>query len=500
MLVSPNGICASNKLNSNSIDKSSSAELSESINSMWKWYRDSAFCCIYLADVYGSEENRISAFQSSRYWTRGWTLQELIAPCKLVSFYDRSWALIGARSDLLQPIHEVTRIPIEVLSGSYSVFRCSVAQRFSWAARRKTTRIEDTAYSLMGLFDINMPLLYGEGRKAFVRLQEEILRDSSDQTIFCWTDDVALSYEDIFSKKNKPELSGVLATHPRFFLHSGGLEPQSMGYMDDLQHQEITSTNLGLKLHAPTRNYGTYLAVELAVVARARSQATIARAHASWALPANHVCIIVWPEPGGKGRLMRIKHAALTLKSRLPAATYTNGDSFTHLLKSGRSTCNYNRTELRVILSGLARQRLVVGECHYAPFPVTQATIFRTLADDQSAMVSTFWEPSPDGETVLMIELHFSVEAPIILLVWLHPIIGCKCAILHDVVDKKDYARAILQTLTTGLKPFVVTAISDIGKLFLVCTRTVTRGQVVVEICDHNTVNEVAAIVHAEDI
>ncbi|KAI8686520.1 HET domain-containing protein [Fusarium keratoplasticum] len=93
---------------------------------------------------------------------------------------------LGTKASLGDKISERTGVPQAILSGTESLESASVAQRMSWAAGRKTTRLEDRAYSLMGIFDINMPLLYGEGHKAFIRLQEEILRVSDDHSIFAW--------------------------------------------------------------------------------------------------------------------------------------------------------------------------------------------------------------------------------------------------------------------------------------------------------------------------
>jgi len=181
------------------IDKSSSAELSEAINSMFQWYEKAQVCYAYLADVdgFGSDdpEQASSSFRKSRWFTRGWTLQELLAPREVV-FLNKDWKEIGTRKSLSTIIQEITGITADALEnplcGSESCpHPCkghSVAQKLSWAAKRNTTRQEDRAYSLMGLFDVNMPLLYGEGgEKAFERLQREIMKQSSDDSIFAWS-------------------------------------------------------------------------------------------------------------------------------------------------------------------------------------------------------------------------------------------------------------------------------------------------------------------------
>ncbi|KAK1757052.1 heterokaryon incompatibility protein-domain-containing protein [Echria macrotheca] len=169
------------------IDKTSSAELSEAINSMWAWYRDAWVCYAFLEDVpplaplLAPEE-----FASARWFTRGWCLQELIAPSKL-EFYASDWTEMGTKSSLKQQLEGITGIPADALVGRKALSDYNVAQRMSWAAGRKTTRLEDEAYCLLGIFDINMPLLYGEGTHAFSRLQEQILMKTGDYSILLWT-------------------------------------------------------------------------------------------------------------------------------------------------------------------------------------------------------------------------------------------------------------------------------------------------------------------------
>ena len=152
------------------IDKTSSAELTEAINSMFRWYRNAARCYVYLQDV--SKQDPEEVFRSSRWFTRGWTLQELIAPGS-VEFFSREGSQLGDKAVLEREIHEITGIDIRALRGQ-PLSKFSVEDRLSWAKGRQTTREEDETYCLLGLFDIHMPLIYGEGRKAFLRLNEEI--------------------------------------------------------------------------------------------------------------------------------------------------------------------------------------------------------------------------------------------------------------------------------------------------------------------------------------
>ena len=166
------------------IDKTSSSELEEAINSMYQWYRNAAVCYAFLPDVAPGDivSSEGSNFRNSSWFLRGWTLQELLAPTKL-EFYNSNWDFIGTKDQLSLVIESVTRIPVAILVGAKDLQHCSVAQRMSWAANRVTTRKEDLAYCLLGVFGITMPMIYGEEERAFVRLQEEIMKHSSDQSI-----------------------------------------------------------------------------------------------------------------------------------------------------------------------------------------------------------------------------------------------------------------------------------------------------------------------------
>ncbi|KAI1867336.1 uncharacterized protein JN550_007067 [Neoarthrinium moseri] len=192
------------------IDKTSSAELSEAINSMFKWYEKSALCFAYLSDVPGDQDPASSpAFTNSRWFKRGWTLQELLAPPQ-VMILGSDWSYIGNRDLLAEPISAITGIGSRYLTtreaeihyrGSSELFvydfrghlerihrihDATIAEKLSWAATRQTTREEDIAYCLLGLCAVNMPLLYGEGTAAFQRLQEAIIRRKFDPTLLAW--------------------------------------------------------------------------------------------------------------------------------------------------------------------------------------------------------------------------------------------------------------------------------------------------------------------------
>lgn len=246
-----------------------------------------------LSDVPGKVDLKLSEreFRSSRWWTRGWTLQELLAPAKVVFFVSKDdvssldsttgpsqkenqqdqhlsllasfgpdtestveWHPIGTRTELSYRIASITGIHIDILDDPEFLHITSIAQRMSWASNRVTSRPEDMAYCLMGLFDVHMPMLYGEGaEKAFLRLQEQIMASSDDQSLFAWRDEDA-SPDTHF---------GLLATSPRFFRGSSRIIP----YQDWQTRPPYQMTNRGLQIGLPlvqgpaaTPNMGRYWA------------------------------------------------------------------------------------------------------------------------------------------------------------------------------------------------------------------------------------------------
>ncbi|PWY85860.1 HET-domain-containing protein [Aspergillus sclerotioniger CBS 115572] len=223
------------------IDKSSSSELQEAINSMFSFYEKSKVCFAYLIDVEGALNNDV---HRARWFTRGWTLQELLAPEKLI-FFNKYWVDIGSKIDKYSVIENVTGIHRKYLFYGFGAFTklppsyerissASVAQRMSWAAKRRTTRREDMAYCLLGLFDISMPLLYGEGDKAFLRLQEEIMKVTNDTSLLSWGltgpsgyDEFDISGGDLEitaeTSSEQPIMAPILASHPGFFRWCGDI-------------------------------------------------------------------------------------------------------------------------------------------------------------------------------------------------------------------------------------------------------------------------------------
>lgn len=310
------------------IDKSSSAELSEAINSMFRWYHGAQACYALLSDVLlpsaghgrpngerlfpnsfnghaahgsaplrmrdgGVEESEevtsrmsLPSYEDSRHFLmasdvdfircygwlarsswfcRGWTLQEMIAP-KEVYFFDKAWNMLGLRTPMAAFLSRITRIDGRVLTWSRRPLRpwrkgqsdysglqdtvaitmstlravldsFSVAQRMSWAAGRVTTRLEDEAYCLLGMFDVNMPMVYGEGRRAFLRLQEQIIQTSTDHSIFAWR--IVLD-SDV-------DPSRILATSPEAFMGARDIvtwDPRRVT-------APFNVTNAGLKITLP---------------------------------------------------------------------------------------------------------------------------------------------------------------------------------------------------------------------------------------------------------
>lgn len=252
------------------IDKTSSSELSEAINSMYKWYQESSICYAYLADIpeylyddlhdvqiYCSkieQDLRVFAPPSaedreaygkvymtkSRWFTRGWTLQELIAP-RFVEFYSNTWTSLGTRSSLEMLLSLRTRIPVDVLRGKQLSTYC-VSQRMSWASDRITTREEDLAYCLFGLFKVNMPLLYGEGSRAFFRLQEEILRRTEDMSLLAWADKAGVESAYGYCFDDFRGHAGVFAPNPCCFNLDGKVEVYDKQPQKDHKFSDIQTT------------------------------------------------------------------------------------------------------------------------------------------------------------------------------------------------------------------------------------------------------------------
>jgi hypothetical protein len=172
------------------IDKSDDVELRIAINSMFRWYQNAIECYVYLSDVSLAKQEACDelsdfacepAFRESRWFTRGWTLQELLAPPS-VKFFTRDGKLLGDKSMLQRQIQQITGIPTLALQGT-SLQEFSVEERMSWTKQRRTTYKEDKVYSLLGIFGVYMLPNYGEGEEyAFRRLRKELEESPTEIT------------------------------------------------------------------------------------------------------------------------------------------------------------------------------------------------------------------------------------------------------------------------------------------------------------------------------
>lgn len=230
---------------------------------MYAWYKSSQVCYAYLSDVKRAEvfrcrwergdwfDGETDPLGRSNWFTRGWTLQELLAPSTVV-FFDKDWIDIGTKASLEERISQITGID------DFINFEAAcVAQKMSWVSNRKTTRVEDMAYCLLGLFDVNMPPLYGEGEKAFKRLQLEILKTVDDESIFAWDLDARYHRDSQLKglKGTGSTTSGLLAASPQFFARSGQVRPLNRMDHENIlfrgENKPFSMTNKGLHISLP---------------------------------------------------------------------------------------------------------------------------------------------------------------------------------------------------------------------------------------------------------
>ncbi|KAJ8127669.1 hypothetical protein O1611_g5969 [Lasiodiplodia mahajangana] len=248
------------------IDQANVAELSEAINSMYQWYSDATVCLVYLSDWEGL------GLGHCRWFTRGWALQELVAPC-YVRFYNSRWSYIGSKDHTnREQLAQITGIDQQILGATSPaqirdrLSRTPICQRMSWASMRETTKVEDVAYCLLGIFDIQMPLLYGEGETAFIRLQQRIAETTNDLTLFAWKLQKGMAVKhnprnimrsDPISEKCGPgpleavpsephDYHGILACSPREFALGGRIRSSR----DRIYNPEFSITNKGIRIRA----------------------------------------------------------------------------------------------------------------------------------------------------------------------------------------------------------------------------------------------------------
>ena len=219
---------------------------------MYRWYQKSQVCYAYLVDVPDATTDHSrpeSPFQQSKWFTRGWTLQELLAPT-FVEFYDQNWKEIGTKSSMRTLVQKITNISTLV-----DIDKACVAEKLSWASTRVTTRIEDLAYCLMGLFDINMPLLYGEGHNAFLRLQLEVWNRTNDESIFAWggmPSNASMEAPHQDPSSSRLSIPSLLASKPYLFKGLNGIETfesvWEQTFPDAHLIDAVTLTNRGTRL------------------------------------------------------------------------------------------------------------------------------------------------------------------------------------------------------------------------------------------------------------
>lgn len=216
---------------------------------MYLWYAKSKVCYAYLEDVESGEDSEAkdSSFRQSVWFTRSWTLQELIAPPRVI-FFTKDWKEIGSKASLATLVESIANVERGALVRTAG-YQVSVAKRMSWAANRQATRVEDMAYSLMGIFGVNMSPVYGEGHKAFTRLQLEIMKVSHDHGVFAWQ----LSNNS----------SGILAMSPTQFSSASLFD--KLHYGEFVERFDIRNakadyamTNFGLHIQLPLKKAGGY--------------------------------------------------------------------------------------------------------------------------------------------------------------------------------------------------------------------------------------------------
>lgn len=229
------------------INKANHAELSEAITSMFRWYRNAVKCYVYLADVSLDQEHSSQRaqraweadFRASRWFTRGWTLQELLAP-GIVEFFSSESVLLGEKNTLTNQIHEITGIPVSALQGTpLSYF--SIEERMQWAANRSTKRKEDRAYCLLGIFDVFMPLIYGEQENAIIRLKEELSKRSTSMSPYLTGFVTRLTSTDLSIQSTHTHWLVPRSANPVFTGRTDLLQE-----LDDLIHGEL-KTQSGAK-------------------------------------------------------------------------------------------------------------------------------------------------------------------------------------------------------------------------------------------------------------
>ncbi|XXG95104.1 hypothetical protein Hte_001364 [Hypoxylon texense] len=422
------------------INKSSSTELSEAINSMYQWYRSSAVCYAFLEDV-----QDLPDLSASRWLTRGWTLQELIAP-ETVLFYNKDWRLLGDRFELAPQISHQTKIGMDVLTrghivdgksqrahiigrlgycSSCGVFdrslesilgRFCAAQKMTWASHRETTREEDVAYCLLGLFQVNMTPIYGEGSHAFWRLQEEITKRWNDQSILVWhipPNDASLFFD------GSSYASSLFAGHPNSFQLSLShyvqqrWAPQS--YVQKTTRMEMAPGKLALTaLLCPISTVPSHEDKRIAILdcvmgddLKSRPALLLKRLPGPeevYHLLMRHVCCIV--EPPGLMRPIDIRQAKMERISIVDDAHNASSDPYHYGLLHSQIT-KFNQRDSQYGIRDTF-PRWIDNDSHTLPPSPLYAVVF----EDMSSISFVLWRQIPEYRCSIMSLREVYNEAP----------------------------------------------------------------------------------------
>lgn len=237
------------------IDRSSAADISESINFLFRVFQDSAVCLVSLGDVSleaGKTTPEVAGnlLRKSRWLRRIWTLTELIASKEII-FFDRDWRQFGTKTSLLCELSDATRIDLPVLEDSQCLSEFSIGRRMSWASACSYDREEDLAYALIGLFSVSMTILYGEGYLAFLRLQDEILKSTDDASLFCWQ----------AGPHATQEYRGLFARSPAEFSHFASIPP--IGPLRIHGDVQLTSAGVVIKDVSVSHGFGSDIVLPL---------------------------------------------------------------------------------------------------------------------------------------------------------------------------------------------------------------------------------------------
>ncbi|TFK83097.1 HET-domain-containing protein [Polyporus arcularius HHB13444] len=398
------------------IDKTSSAELSEAVNSMYSWYAFASVCYAYLQDVHAEKDGSVcdASIRRSRWFTRGWTLQELIAP-KDVHFLSAEWRWLGTKRMFASFLDLLTGIDSDVLTFAKPVTAIPVAKRMSWAARRETTRVEDEAYALMGIFGVNMPTIYGEGRRAFRRLQEEIIRSSADHTLFAWGP--SLPFPGHFQwapsggcceshGQDRPYFQNLLACSPLDFAGFSGISViQGEALEDTLQKRMVSASEKGPSL------FRRFVGTSQAKLGRPAAPEHVPQKRVTTPLNAHHVADFTVTSLGIRAHLPVITAGAISVALLACRGTVTSGAILGLVLRrvSEQSPLHHVGGSLLV---DFARLELSVSTAHSE---VTGHHVRWILFDPADATTRRLLGLSPSGATYQWTDIYIRQESAMVI-------------------------------------------------------------------------------------